>query len=306
MSINVHGRATNTGPMNDRNKKRGYVDEEDDGLFESIDAGRSNTTSKRRIGDSTKNRGKTPPKAETDVSKQKVSHDLCQFDNGGKFIAQLDSSTDFFEAERKYRKDVQGRDEAPYGSDLKKAFALNVEQDQKDIATRIYEDPNIKFMGWVAGYCGVIEIKKFMIGRTSGDAPLLFSDELLGAQQTNVEWGHGEKRLDFKGNYILTPVFVSARDEAFDKIMGMSLNRVPYVNPKMTMASMIKECDLNRLFAKLTASIWRQLTMQKPTRYVSERQSQRLVTDERSVKHELIRYFKKTRSRHNSVLGDFM
>jgi len=211
----------------------------------------------------------------------------------GGFTGELQKHETFYKYESKYRDHVKGRDDAPKNSVLKSAYALDVEIDEQNLAEILYDDPNIKFMGWVAGYCGSIEIKKFMIGRArGGEVPLRYSDMLLGGGEKKFEWGVGEKRIDHQGHFLLTPVFVAARDDAHDKIKNLSHNRQPWCPEDMTMQEMIKEPSLNRLFAKLTAIVWRELMMQKPTRYVSERQSKRLTMDERTVKLELMRYFK--------------
>lgn len=264
---------------------RGYVsDEEEEGLYETIGSLRDAETTLTVKEPSRKEKKKKGSECVTEKT----------LDEGrGVFTGKLAKGDEFYKFEKQYRKHVKGRDDAPKNSALKSAYALEAEIDEQNLAKILFDDPNVKFMGWVAGYCGSIEIKKFMIGRAKGgDMPLRFSDMLLGGGGKKVEWGEGEKRIDHTGHFLLTDVFVAARDDAFDKIKNLTHNRRAWCSEKMTMQEMIEEPKLNRIFAKLTACIWRELMMQKPTRYVSERQSQRLTMDERTVKLELLRYFK--------------
>ena len=232
---------------------------------------------------------------------------LLRLNDGGEDDQRGDHApgSSFFKAEEEYREHVRQRNHAK-DQVFREAMNLEIMRDEDSIKQKLFADPNIRFMQWVAGFCGIGQISKLMVGVKDTTDSKLFRDDVLGGQSrhlhyrdtADVEWNHGEKRISANGLYCLTPIFIAARDTAFSKIKSLRLDGRPLLPNDFSMNQMVLEDELNQLFARLTACIYRTLTLKNPTRYVSKDQSKRLVYDQRTVKHDLMHFFKhKYRSR---------
>jgi len=163
-------------------------------------------------------------------------------------------------------------------------------EDEDAFQEMLYEDANIKFIQWVAGYGGMQSIEKLMVKSIDGAKP--YRDNLT--RSNAVQWCRGERRISVNGQYILSPMFISARDEAYRNISNMRFNgRNQYPNRSApSMHDMIATDELNELFARLTACIHQSLRRGYPRQSLTGVQAARLIKEKRRVHYDLVHYFK--------------